>query len=138
MSKANATLLGAVSRAERLEAHLAGAEPLTAACASILQLATESKCDAIAGASPIGDRLAGATVAMAHNGLRVFDPARHANRVLLLDGLLVSGTQLTRATDSILLAGANHVLAVVVLSVNEDPESAVPNAEHVVVLGGGN
>ena len=81
-------------------------------------LAAES-CDAIAGASPTGDRIAGA-VASTHT-VRMFDFAVPARRVLVVDGVLATGAALSLAIEEIQHSGseAPEIRAAVALDLGE-------------------
>lgn len=69
------------------------------------------RCDAILGASPLGDRLAGA-VASRH-GVRVFDGT--ALRVLVVDGVLATGAALSVTFDELRQLGVAETRAAVVI-----------------------
>ena len=114
---------------EDLDRELTTASQLSATGRRIVALAASYQCDSIRGASGLGERLAGVAVAFASNGLSIFDPARASTRVMVLDGLLVSGTNLGRAAQQVRGTGATYVLAAALMSANRDPSGAVPAAD---------
>ena len=76
-------------------------------------------CDAIAGTSPAGDRIAGA-VASTHT-VRVFGAGVAAKRVLVVDGVLATGAALSMAIEEIERLGpeAPDVRAAVAVDLGE-------------------
>ena len=71
-------------------------------------------CDAVLGASRLGDQLAAGAVALANNGLHMLADGERPKRVLIVDGLLASGMQLSRATRQVRSQGASPYAAVVI------------------------
>jgi hypothetical protein len=88
---------------DAVSAALADPMELMAAAAKLADTARSHGCDAIKGASPIGDNLAGA-VASSYS-IRLFDPAVPASRVLLVDGVLATGAALWLAVDDLQSTG---------------------------------
>lgn len=101
----------------------------------LVVIAEQNGCDTVAGASPSGERLAGAVVALAENGLRLSSPQEPGQTVLLIDTILATGTQLLRAVGSAKRAGAQRTIGVVILANSEVVEKWGPEiADELVVL----
>lgn len=100
---------------EELERELCDPTSLLSVARQIAEIAAGDDCDAVVGASEVGDRLAGAVVAVANNGLRICAPGDSGRRVLVLDGLLASGVRLARAATEIRAAGNDVPRAAVIL-----------------------
>ena len=113
---------------EVVAAQLANPELLVDIRERIAAVCVAEGCDAIAGASPIGDRIAGA-VAAAHS-LRIFDDSIPSQRVLVVDGVLATGAALFLAIEEIHRAGAKETRAAVVLDLGMSGSRA---GEHRVV-----
>lgn len=121
--------------AEHLESLLADYRQLGSVADRIAELADRKGCDALLGASEFGNRLTGAVVAKAANGLRSYDPKSPSRHVLVLDGLYVTGSQLERAARSAADSGAGIVSAAVLLSAVADPKLQVNGEREVSVIG---
>src|SRR5437879_4924365 len=83
---------------EDVEAYLSDPAALTEVSRRIVRIAHSLNCEAVAGASSVGERMAGAASALSGSSLRVFagqESGRIPDRVLLVDGLFVTGTQLS-------------------------------------------
>lgn len=101
---------------EELEQELSEADKVRTVCHAIVSIAEELKCQSLAGASRVGERLAGAAVALADNGLRVYSPphgSKREERVLIVDGLFVTGAQLARQAQVVIRSGGEAYGAVV-------------------------
>jgi hypothetical protein len=83
--------------AEELERELADPVVLRAVADEIGVAAQELGCSRLVGASDVGERLAGAAVAVGKNGLRPLGPDEHANDVLVVDAVVLTGARLERA-----------------------------------------
>lgn len=101
---------------ERLERELDEPAVLDQIAREVTDIADRLHCDAIAGASPLGARIARASVAMSTNGLRVFDERVPGATVLVVDGVLASGVQTVRMARSARNLGARQTPAVAVLA----------------------
>lgn len=101
--------------ARQLDEHLADPASLKAVVIDLIKVAERFRCDAVAGASPLGERLAGAMVASGDR-LRLFSSARQDRCVLVVDGLLATGTQLSQAMRQARDAGATHTPAVALMA----------------------
>jgi hypothetical protein len=104
---------------ESLGAALSDSATLRETSLALDQLAHDFGCDAIVGASPLGDRLAGAVVASGRNGLALYSRDRAARVVLVVDGLLATGVQIANKSRAILEAGASRVVGAVILGEHE-------------------
>ena len=109
-------LLRAAAEAEALARELSAADELNFVCAHFVDIAGQLGCDYVAGASAVGAQLAGATVALANNGLRLYSPADDARHVLLLDVLLITGSNIRESQREIAVGSAAEVSAAVVAS----------------------
>ena len=123
--------LAAASLGEALECELSAPEALRSVSRRIAELADELGCDSLMGASAVGERLAAAAVALSSNGLRL-QYGGSGQKVLIVDGLLVTGAQLSEAARSVRKAGAIHTAGAVVLSLNH--VDLVDVIEPLVVL----
>lgn len=107
----------ALARAgEELEQELSDSGHLRDVCDAIVLVAEELGCTSVSGASRLGERLAGAAVALANNGLRVYSHPHNSKseeRVLVVDGLLVTGAQLERQAQVVIKNGGSAYGAVV-------------------------
>ena len=120
---------------EELEEELSQSDKLRAVCTAIVSVAEELECGALSGASGLGERLAGAAVALANNGLHVYSPPRDSERherVLIVDGLFVTGAQLARQAQAV-IKGGGEPYGAVVLAV--PGASAPPGIQDLRVIG---
>jgi adenine/guanine phosphoribosyltransferase-like PRPP-binding protein len=101
--------------ARDLEVELGHPDVLTEIADRFVVIAEEYGCQAVMGASRVGGQLAGAVVARAENGLRMFSAVDPAEVVLVIDGMLATGTQIARAVRAMKRAGAKRAVAVAVL-----------------------
>ena len=90
---------------EQLERELADPTLLRAVADEISVAADELGCSRLVGASNVGERLAGAAVAVDKNGLRVLGPDEHAEDVLVIDGMVLTGTRLERTFAELRVRG---------------------------------
>jgi orotate phosphoribosyltransferase-like protein len=97
---------------------------LISAAQAVAALAAQEGCHDLLGASPLGERLAAAAVAVAGNGLRVWGSDVDSQNVLVIDGLMVSGSQIAEASARAIQAGAAKVVATVLLSAAFDTTHA--------------
>lgn len=93
--------------AHDVDVELGRAGVLRRVAADLLPIAQRHGCDAVVGASLVGERLAAAVAASDGEQLGIFTGGEH--RVLVLDGILTTGTQMRRAIDQARKAGATHV-----------------------------
>jgi hypothetical protein len=121
-----------VGVARQLDEHLAEPASLRAVVVDLIEVARRFGCDAVAGASPIGERLAGAMVASGDE-LRLFTSAHPARCVLVVDGVVATGTQLSRAMRHALDAGAKHTPAVALMA-EHDALASIRNQFHDEVI----
>ena len=122
----------AVSVARQLDDHLADPVRLKAVVMDLIGIATRFRCDSVTGASPVGERLAGAMVASGQR-LRLFSPARPGRCVLVVDGLLATGTQLSGAMRRAQDAGARRTPAVALMAEHDALASLRNSAGQEVV-----
>jgi len=104
-----------IAMARDLDVHLSEPDGLRAVVGELVSIAKRLECDSVAGASPIGERLAGAVAASDH-GLRLFARGQSARSVLVLDGMLATGVQLTRAMHLAREGGALHTPAATLMA----------------------
>jgi adenine/guanine phosphoribosyltransferase-like PRPP-binding protein len=105
--------------ARALDRELASPDALRAVAEELGEVAHRKGCDAVTGASPMGERLAAAIVATSRNGLRLLAPDQKAACVLLVDGVMATGTQLARTSRAIRSMGATRTPAAVVIADGE-------------------
>jgi hypothetical protein len=122
----------AMAVGERLEAELTQPDGLTEVSRSLIAIAEERGCTQILGASAVGERLAAAAVAIAHNGLSLFARGDPAESVLVVDGSLATGTQIARAARQAKQAGAHFTPAAVVISLGPTP--SIPDTDELLVV----
>jgi hypothetical protein len=108
--------LAIAALSERLDRELEQPAALGEVARQVAQVAHRLHCEALAGASPLGTRIARASVANAMNGLRMFDGVTPATTVLIVEGILASGVQAGRAARSARSAGVAHTPAVALLA----------------------
>jgi hypothetical protein len=105
--------------ARNLEAELGRPGVLVEVADQLIAIAEEHGCEAVAGASRVGGQLAGALVARSSNGLRLFSPLDPVESILVLDGVLATGTQIARTVRAARHAGAKRAVAAAVLANHE-------------------
>lgn len=105
--------------ARDLEVELGQPDVLFEVADRLLAIAEDHGCQAVAGASRVGGQLAGAVVARAANGLRLFSAADPVDIVLVVDGILTTGTQIVRTVRAAKVAGAKQAVAAAVLGNHE-------------------
>jgi hypothetical protein len=127
-------LFRAAEAGEALERALADPAVLTETSLRLIGVANDLGCKRVFGASAVGQRLAGAAVALASNGLKDQSAGVQGQAVLVIDGLLVTGTQLASAARRARLAGADMVCAAAVASVEANLDMFARVAEKIVVL----
>jgi len=127
-------LFMAAEAGESLERALADPAVLTETSLRFVEVANDLGCKRVFGASALGQRLAGAVIALAANGLKDQTAGVDGEAVLVIDGLLVTGAQLASAARRARLSGASTVCAAVVASVEPDLERFERVAERIVVL----
>lgn len=120
---------------ERLESELAHPDRLTEVSRQLVDIAARSNCEQVLGASAVGERLAAAAVALAGNGLRLFANGTPGERVLIVDGTLATGTQITKAIRQARAAGAQYTPAAVVVAL-AGAERSVDEADDLSVVYG--
>lgn len=107
--------MSAIALAGRLEAEVADPATLLAVADRMVQLAISVECSAVAGASPLGERLAGAVVAQSKGALRLPVGEMNGSRVMFLDGLVNTGVQIARALRAARRSGMEKVVGGAVL-----------------------
>jgi hypothetical protein len=136
-------LFAAAQIAEHLEEALADPALLIEVSQQFIRIAQSLRCDRVKGVSPVGERLAGAVVAVANNGLRVYQAQQPAEHVLVIDGVAATGAQLSAACRHATSQGVPRVSAAAVLVLSSSRKYL---AEHVgsvesilpITSGGGN
>ncbi len=124
----------AVARAGReLEREISVADRIRVLGAEINAIAYRHGCVTVAGASTIGTMLAGAAVGASENGLRFVSPEQAGESVLIVDSLLASGVQMTRAVRTAHAAGAEKVVGLVVLADQEGLAACRRNIKGEVI-----
>jgi uracil phosphoribosyltransferase len=99
----------------------------------VLELAEGQQVVAVTGASRVGDQLAGAAVAISNGRLHLSTPADVA--VLVVDGLLATGTQIEQAVFRLRTIGTKRVVGVAVLAEGEALEACrVATGANVIAL----
>jgi len=124
--------LRAAAVGERLERLCAAGDVLARASAEIVKIAKREQCAALLGASALGERLAGAAVASAQDGLRIWDAQSNHYSVLVVDGLMVSGSQVAQAVSFARSHGARRTVAAVLMSA--PPRSQSPRVSTDVFV----
>ncbi len=124
----------AVEAAELLESALAAPDVLNLATARLVALATKLGCDRVLGASPVGERLAGAMVAVAANGLRDYSAGARDRAVLVVDSAFITGIQVLTAARRARMDGAASVSAAVLADLSEEPIDLRPALDSVQVV----
>lgn len=118
---------------DHLDQALSDSSALASVSRAVIDAAARFSCGALAGASPLGQRLAGAAVAIANNGLRIHSPEDPTPAVLMVDGILTTGTQFAWLAQELKEAGVTHTPGVVVVQlVNEDELPA--SLEEIVLI----
>lgn len=105
--------------AKGLETELAQPQVLRDIADQLLVLVERLGCEAVAGASYVGAQLAGVLVARSTNGLQLFAPDKPVDNVMVLDGVLATGTQIIRSVNSAREAGAKRVVGAALLADHE-------------------
>lgn len=126
--------LPAIALAGELEAELADPTTLTQVADRLVQLAISAECSAVAGASPLGDRLAGAVVAQSEGALRLSAGDMNGSRVMFLDGLVNTGVQIARALRTARRSGMENVVGGAVLGRRDALEVWRAEGDQIVVL----
>jgi hypothetical protein len=126
----------AAEAGESLERVLADPVELTRTSLRFVEVAHELGCNRVYGASDLGQRLAGAAIALSGNGLKDHTAGVEGQAVLIVDGLLVTGTQVASAARMARRGGAASVCAAVVASLESDVTRLKQFADQVVVLEG--
>lgn len=125
--------MAALEIGEAIERAMESSDTLIALARGFADVAGEAGCEAVVGASAIGDRLAAATVAVAANGLRLYGPDTEAGSLLVVDGVLVTGIQISKAIYAARQRGVVEICSAVVREV-PGARPAFPGVENVVVL----
>jgi hypothetical protein len=129
-------LFMAAAAGESLERLLADPVELTKTSLRFAEVAHELGCSRVYGASDLGQRLAGAAIALSGNGLKDHTAGMDGQAVLIVDGLLVTGTQVASAARRARRDGAASVCAAVVASFEPDFTQLKQFADQLVVLEG--
>jgi predicted phosphoribosyltransferase len=107
--------------AQALRTELSGSGVLQDVAQRVLDFAQGERVVAVTGASRVGDQLAGAAVAISSGRLHLATPTDVA--VLVVDGLLATGTQIEQAVSRLRTIGTERVVGVVVLAESEALEA---------------
>jgi len=126
----------AAAAGEALDEVLADPANLVRTSRQVVKIAHELGCDRVMGASPLGQRLAGAAVALGRNGLKDQSAGVRGKSVLVVDGILVSGVSIASASRRALEAGARRISALVVASTHAPSEQLCRLADPIVILEG--
>ncbi len=124
----------AAAAGEALERALADPETLIAESRRLIEVAARLGCERLMGASPLGERLAGAMVALSANGLKDVSAGIEGLSVLVVDGILVTGVQLASASHRARSAGARSVAGAVVAAAHPSPDQLNATIDSLVVL----
>jgi hypothetical protein len=122
----------AASLGEDLDRLLTWPTSLIHVAREVVRVALELGCASLMPASPIGDRISGASLVVANGALKIWD-LETSGAVLVVDGLLVTGSQICAAGRSARAGGAARVAAVVVAAVGR-PDLA-PDVDLLAVVG---
>ena len=118
---------------EHLELALADPGTLATVAQNVADVARKLSCQALAGASPLGERLAAAAVVTSDNGLRLYAGDDVPQRVLIVDGLLATGTRLAWTAQALKAAGVEKTPAAVLVTIGGLDQSP-PGLDEVVSL----
>lgn len=99
---------------DRVRSRLSNPDDLQTLATRIGEIAARRATSYVVGASPEGDRLAGAAALASGGRLRLWQTGEPPAPVLVVDAVLISGTQLTRAVAALRRNGAPVVSAAVV------------------------
>lgn len=127
-------LIDLVQVGDRIDEVIAGSEVLSFVSRELISVAQELDCKGVAGASPTGERLAGAMVALSDNGLSVFNPKDPAKRVVIVDGMLATGTLLLRQAHKLRANGAAYCGGAVLFASRTASESLGDGLDDLAVL----
>lgn len=116
-------VLKSIAIGEELENVLLDSHQFAQACRSLAAIAKDRGCGRMVGASPLGERLAGGSVL----ALTRVGGHPESKGVLVVDGLFVTGAQVSRARDALAGNGRPSRVEVAVLlaapPTNEDDSS---------------
>lgn len=118
---------------EDLEIELSDPEVFKTVAEEISRLAERGGFGGVIGASRLGERLAGAAVAVASNGLRVASSDWQPERTLIVDGLLATGARLQQVAEA-LAEGGTTTAAAVVLAIGDTTDLNLRHLEGINVL----
>lgn len=127
-------LRAVVELGEEVQSDLTEPELLREVSRRVAEIAEDRGVDVILGASSVGERIAGAAVALGSNGLRPLGGTARPRRVLIVDGVLLSGAQLERALAVAAEAGADEASAVVVVGPRPSDRVLPEKLRDLVVL----
>lgn len=128
-------MLRTADLAERLQDALADGQTLATVARRVARFASDHGCDVIMGASPIGERVAGAAVAVSGNGVRGSSRADSGAQVLVVDGLYVTGSQIERTIENVMAHRPVSVSAAALLSAVSHPQLETDPPTPVSVIG---
>lgn len=126
--------LPAITLAGELEAELSDPAKLIEVADRLVQLAIGAECSVVAGASPFGERLAGAVVAQSQGALRLPIGEMNGSRVMFLDGLVNTGVQIARALRAARRSGMENVVGGAVLGRRDALEIWRAEGDQIEVL----
>ena len=125
----------AVAVGDSLERALSTPDVLVEMAHAIAEEAEARGYSRLIGASRVGDQLAGAAVASSHAGLSLKAAADVDERVMVVDGVLVTGAQIAKVARELRASGTSTIGAVVVLALSV-PETARLGIDQLVILEG--
>ena len=117
-----------------LEQEIAAGEALRLVAASVLNVAEDGGYEQVTGASRMGDQVAGAAVALSSKALRLWLGGPMNGPVLIVDGVLATGTQMAAMAQEARLAGASRVGGVAVVATRNGLRFARDEVGDVTVL----
>ena len=108
-------LLKAAELADQLDSALWDPTNLIEVSTAVAARAAELGCTIIAGASPVGDRIAAAAVALADTGVSGLTEEAVGQRICVVDGFVSTGWNIRNAVAEIEMQGSKSVVAVALL-----------------------
>jgi phosphoribosylpyrophosphate synthetase len=123
----------AAALGDRLDEALAEPDVLREVVTRLLAVVAQHDASFVMSASAAGRLIVGAVVANAGTGVRALVNGAQAESVVVVDGVIATGVNLSRAVEVARGSGAQTVVAVAVTSARHElPE--IPGASEVVVL----
>ena len=123
----------AAALGDRLDEELADPAVLREVVTRLLDVAAAHDASFVMSASAAGRMIVGAALANADSGLRALVNGARPERVVVVDGVLATGVNMSRAVGMARDLGADTVVAVAVTSARPEPPD-IPGASDVIVL----